>query len=129
MLATFSLVLGSAYLIVEKSITSDTSNIKVIAAFVRKEIQTANALDAVTPSQPASQFVPQQPCARIGIFPADDSLVEFLDSEGKDSSYENRNVIAVNAGISDYIGSNEQNIEIINHIIRRESIGEDCPKR
>ena len=46
----------------------------------------------------------------------DTSIVDYLKSQGQDSSYSNRKKIASQYGISNYTGTKEQNIQLLNMV-------------
>jgi hypothetical protein len=46
----------------------------------------------------------------------EDSIVDYLKSQGRDSSFQNRRAIAASYGIIGYTGSAEQNIELLSYL-------------
>jgi hypothetical protein len=46
----------------------------------------------------------------------DDSVVDYLKSQGRDSSFQNRRALAASYGITGYTGTAEQNIELLAYL-------------
>ena len=46
----------------------------------------------------------------------DDSVVDFLKSQGRDSSFQARRILAASYGISGYTGTGPQNIELLAYL-------------
>ena len=107
----FAIILTTAVSVVRYSIVSDTSNIKIISHFMSEH--TANALGSQGSGYAS---LPKTLCAKpLNIQNA--SLVQFLNAQGVDSSFDSRASLAHIIGIENYAGTYEQNTLILQHLI------------
>lgn len=68
---------------------------------------------AITACAVAASILIGGQAASAGTFDTTNSVVDYLKSVGKDSSFANREEIAYNNGVVGYIGSMEQNVQLL----------------
>jgi hypothetical protein len=119
-IVVFSTVLTSSFLILRQSFISDNSNFKLAAVFIHKQSGIANA-DSSTLSKKIF-------CKTFVYDSGNDSIVDFLNENKMESSFEVRLNMAKEAGINHYIGSGEENRQLLRYLVDKFSKENDCHK-
>ena len=79
------------------------------------------------PPKKKSASEPVGELKRIPIIECGEPLVDFLDLEHLDSSFEARETLASVAGIKDYTGSRLQNLALLKYVVATLSKDSTCP--
>jgi hypothetical protein len=125
-LSIFTIVSVNAAFMIKISLNNN-SNFQIIEKFVKNR-QSDNIKKSKIASLQGDNFIGQGTVigsianAASSLDYPNESIVDFFKSLGADSSFENRASIASKTGISDYIGSAEQNIKLFYILMENKSL-------
>ena len=108
--AVFSLVLISSFLILEQSLLSNTSNIKLASKYIQKQpmIVKAESLNSAL----------KITCENLRVMSPNLSVVKFLEVNKINSSYDFRKTLATKIGIKNYTGKILENKNLFQYLIK-----------
>jgi hypothetical protein len=112
MITVSALVVGSAGYILDKGLTSH-SNFAVLSAIIEKDnknVKTVLAKNNDGTEKVLGESV-DDPLADVE--PTTGSIVTYLQQTGRYSDYASRAVLAKEFGIEDYVGTKDQNVELL----------------
>ena len=118
----FSVTLGTTFIIIKKGITSDTSNYNLAKNLVRTYYPDDYSIASADSSHNAKKIS----CRTFVSNSVNDSVVDFLNANNIDSSFNSRLIFASEAGIENYMGLYEENGVLLKYLISKYSIQNDC---
>ena len=110
-------VYSSASYIIYKIAMSETSNVRVIRTFIENESRSKDVHALDTQAFPGTVST----CNVSGVVTQTISLVDLLKAYNLESSFEAREQLATEAGVTDYRGLAAQNEKISDYLVERMS--------
>ena len=106
----FLLVLVSSFLILEQSFLSDKSNIKLVSRYIQKQPTTVKA-ESLNSALKIT-------CENLRVMLPNLSVVNFLEVNKINSSYNFRKTLATKIGIKNYTGKILENKKLFQYLIK-----------
>ena len=116
----FAVIFMSATSIVYLTATDNRSTFRVVSAYFEEPVPGIE-LNVASLSSPAARIAHLPECTTDSV---EQSLLEYLEAEGRNNSFQSRQQLAFAFGITGYSGTSEENAILLQLILKADCHGE-----